>query len=168
MVKIVYCISKLPNLGTDEFHRYWRETHGPIAGRIPGVRKYVQSHTIHRELGGRERLEPGVLGDRDRGGHEVLPQRPLEVEPAPAAAQRTVDGQGHERAQRPPGQPGPPPGSPGAPPRSPLHHRKPGPPAQARPSAMNPQQFPSHRGGQVTTATRNGSAANFVVTWGGG
>lgn len=60
MVKIVYCINKLPNLSNDEFHRYWRETHGPIAGRIPGVRKYVQSHTIHRPLGGREPSFDGV------------------------------------------------------------------------------------------------------------
>ena len=31
-----------------EFHRYWRETHGPIAARIPGLRRYVQSHTVPR------------------------------------------------------------------------------------------------------------------------
>jgi uncharacterized protein (TIGR02118 family) len=60
MVKIVYCISKLPNLSNDEFHRYWRETHGPIAARIPGVQKYVQSHAIHRALGGREPSFDGV------------------------------------------------------------------------------------------------------------
>ena len=60
MVKIVYCISKLPHLSDTEFHRYWRETHGPIAGRIKGVRKYVQSHTIHRALGGREPSFDGV------------------------------------------------------------------------------------------------------------
>ena len=43
MVKIVYCISKLPHLSNEEFHRYWREVHGPIAGRIPGCRKYVMA-----------------------------------------------------------------------------------------------------------------------------
>jgi uncharacterized protein (TIGR02118 family) len=60
MVKIVYCITKLSTLSNEEFHRYWRGTHGPIAGRIPGVRKYVQSHTIHRALGGREPSFDGV------------------------------------------------------------------------------------------------------------
>ncbi len=60
MLKIVYCISKLPHLSNDEFHRYWRDTHGPIAGRIPGCRKYVQSHTVHRQLGGREPSFDGV------------------------------------------------------------------------------------------------------------
>ena len=60
MVKIVYCISKLPNLSNQEFHRYWRETHGPIAAQIPGCRKYVQSHTIHRKLNGRDPSFDGV------------------------------------------------------------------------------------------------------------
>ena len=60
MVKIVYCISKLPHLSNEEFHHYWREVHGPIAGRIPGCRKYVQSHTIHRALNGRPPAFDGV------------------------------------------------------------------------------------------------------------
>ncbi len=60
MVKIVYCISKLPRLTNEEFHRYWRDVHGPIAGGIPGCRKYVQSHTIHRAFGGREPAFDGV------------------------------------------------------------------------------------------------------------
>lgn len=54
MVKLIYCISKLPKLSTEEFHRYWRGTHAAIAGRIPGCRKYVQCHTIHRPLGKEE------------------------------------------------------------------------------------------------------------------
>ena len=44
MVKIVYCITRKPELSDEQFHTYWRETHGPIAARIPGVRRYVQSH----------------------------------------------------------------------------------------------------------------------------
>jgi uncharacterized protein (TIGR02118 family) len=28
----------------EEAHRYWREVHGPIAARIPTMRRYVQSH----------------------------------------------------------------------------------------------------------------------------
>ena len=45
MVKIIYCITKKPGMSEDEFHRYWKQTHGPIAARIPGLRRYVQSHT---------------------------------------------------------------------------------------------------------------------------
>jgi len=60
MVKIVYCISKLSNLTDQEFHRYWREVHGPIAGKIPSCRKYVQSHAIHRPLNNQEPSYDGV------------------------------------------------------------------------------------------------------------
>ncbi len=26
--------------------RYWRDTHGPIVAKIPGVRRYVQQHAV--------------------------------------------------------------------------------------------------------------------------
>ncbi|HLB23377.1 MAG TPA: EthD family reductase [Dehalococcoidia bacterium] len=52
MVKLIYCISKKAELSVEEFQRYWRETHGPIAGRIPGLRRYVQCHVVP-ELYGR-------------------------------------------------------------------------------------------------------------------
>ncbi len=29
-----------------EFSRYWREVHGPIGRRIPGLRRLVQSHPL--------------------------------------------------------------------------------------------------------------------------
>ena len=53
MVKLIYCISKKPGLTVEEFQRYWRETHGPIAARIPGLRRYVQCHVVP-ELYGRQ------------------------------------------------------------------------------------------------------------------
>lgn len=37
--------------------RYWRDEHGPIAAKIPGVRKYVQSHAVAAPAG-----EPPFLG----------------------------------------------------------------------------------------------------------
>lgn len=46
MIKLIYCITRKPDMPVEEFQRYWRETHGPIAGRIPGVRRYVQCHTL--------------------------------------------------------------------------------------------------------------------------
>jgi uncharacterized protein (TIGR02118 family) len=45
MVKLIYCINRKPGMSVEEFQRYWRETHGPIAARIPGLRRYVQCHT---------------------------------------------------------------------------------------------------------------------------
>ena len=46
MIKLVYCISKRPDLTDAEFFDYWRNIHGPIGARIPGLRRLVQSHTI--------------------------------------------------------------------------------------------------------------------------
>ena len=46
MVKLIYCINRLPDMSVEDFQRYWRETHAPIAARIPGVRRYVQCHVL--------------------------------------------------------------------------------------------------------------------------
>lgn len=46
MVKLVYCFRKRPDLTWEEFTCYWRQVHGPIGARIPGLRRLVQSHVI--------------------------------------------------------------------------------------------------------------------------
>jgi uncharacterized protein (TIGR02118 family) len=44
MLKLVYCITKKASLTDEEFFHYWKNIHGPIGARIPGLRKLVQSH----------------------------------------------------------------------------------------------------------------------------
>jgi uncharacterized protein (TIGR02118 family) len=46
MIHVHYFISRKPGMDEAEFHRYWREVHGPIAAKIPQLRRYVQSHRI--------------------------------------------------------------------------------------------------------------------------
>ena len=46
MIKLIYAFKRKPELSVEEFQRYWREIHGPIAAKIPGVRRYVQCHTL--------------------------------------------------------------------------------------------------------------------------
>jgi len=46
MVKAIYLIRRKSTLSTEDFHRYWRDVHGAIAARIPGLRRYVQCHAI--------------------------------------------------------------------------------------------------------------------------
>lgn len=46
MIKLIYCFRKRPDLSDQAFDRYWRDVHGPIGARIPGVRRMVQSRTI--------------------------------------------------------------------------------------------------------------------------
>lgn len=49
MVKLVFCLHRLPSLSREEFQRYWRDTHGPLVRRHAAslrIRRYVQLHTI--------------------------------------------------------------------------------------------------------------------------
>ena len=48
MTKVLVMLHKRSDQNWDEFQRYWRETHGPIAARIPGLRGYVQNHAADR------------------------------------------------------------------------------------------------------------------------
>src|SRR3954469_8956293 len=46
MTKVLILFRKRSDLGMEEFQRYWKETHGPIAAKMPGLRKYIQDHLI--------------------------------------------------------------------------------------------------------------------------
>jgi uncharacterized protein (TIGR02118 family) len=46
MIKVLYCISKKPGLTDQQFFDYWKNVHGPIGARIPGLRRLVQSHRV--------------------------------------------------------------------------------------------------------------------------
>lgn len=39
-------ITRKPTVAEAEFHRYWREVHGPIAKKIKQIKRYIQSHRI--------------------------------------------------------------------------------------------------------------------------
>lgn len=46
MIKLIYCISKRPDLTDNEFFHYWKYVHGPMTAKIPGLRRLVQCHTM--------------------------------------------------------------------------------------------------------------------------
>jgi uncharacterized protein (TIGR02118 family) len=53
MIKLVFCLHRLPQLSRAEFQRYWRETHGPLVRRHASalrIRRYVQVHTLDDPL----------------------------------------------------------------------------------------------------------------------
>jgi len=53
MVKLTFCLRRLPRLSLDEFQQYWLETHGPLVrrhARALGIRRYVQLHSIEHPL----------------------------------------------------------------------------------------------------------------------
>ena len=41
MIKTLVFVRRKPGMAFDDFARYWVETHGPIAGRLPGLRRLV-------------------------------------------------------------------------------------------------------------------------------
>jgi uncharacterized protein (TIGR02118 family) len=53
MIKLSFCLRRLPHLSREEFQRYWRETHAPLVkknGAVLRIRRYVQCHAITTEL----------------------------------------------------------------------------------------------------------------------
>ncbi|MEQ9639245.1 MAG: EthD domain-containing protein [Alphaproteobacteria bacterium] len=43
-MKICEVVHRRPGMGVEAFQAHWLRTHGPIVARIPGIRRYVQSH----------------------------------------------------------------------------------------------------------------------------
>ncbi|NBB14916.1 EthD family reductase [Caulobacter sp. SLTY] len=52
MIKITFCLTRLPHLTRAEFQTYWREVHAPLVAEraeLLRIRRYVQSHTLPDE-----------------------------------------------------------------------------------------------------------------------
>jgi len=53
MIKLVFCLHRLPHLSREEFQRYWFERHGPLVRSHAAalkIRRYVQTHTGEQPL----------------------------------------------------------------------------------------------------------------------
>jgi uncharacterized protein (TIGR02118 family) len=53
MIKLVFCLRRLPGMDEAEFHRYWREVHAPLVqsnSAALGIRRYVQVHATPGSL----------------------------------------------------------------------------------------------------------------------
>jgi uncharacterized protein (TIGR02118 family) len=49
MVKLTFCVRKLPHLSLQEFQRYWLENHGPLVKERAvalKIKRYVQMHRV--------------------------------------------------------------------------------------------------------------------------
>lgn len=46
MITLIEVIRRKAGLSVEQFQRYWLDTHAEKASRLPGVRRYVQSHTL--------------------------------------------------------------------------------------------------------------------------
>ena len=59
MIKVISVLKRRDDLEVEAFQDYWLNVHGPIASRMPGVRRYVQSHTL---LAGYRKRKPAADG----------------------------------------------------------------------------------------------------------
>jgi uncharacterized protein (TIGR02118 family) len=46
MIKSMGLAKRKEGMSVEAFQRYWRDVHGPIVARTPGLRRYVQSHVV--------------------------------------------------------------------------------------------------------------------------
>jgi uncharacterized protein (TIGR02118 family) len=46
MVKIVIFFKRKPGMSVEDFQKHWRTVHADIIVRLPGIRRYVQSHVL--------------------------------------------------------------------------------------------------------------------------
>ena len=47
MIKVLKVVARQQSLAPEEFQRYWRDVHGPLVARVPGLRQYIQCHTVY-------------------------------------------------------------------------------------------------------------------------
>lgn len=46
MIHLMFLMRRKPGMSREVCQRHWREIHAPLAQRIPGIRRYVQSHVL--------------------------------------------------------------------------------------------------------------------------
>lgn len=59
MIKVVAVLKRRPGLAVADFRAHWLNEHTALVRRLPGLRRYVQSHTLD---GGYRRGEPAADG----------------------------------------------------------------------------------------------------------
>jgi len=49
MIKLTFAVRRRDDVEPEEFHRYWRDEHGPLVRSLQpvlGIRRYVQAHRV--------------------------------------------------------------------------------------------------------------------------
>ena len=49
MIKLTFCLTRLPHLSREAFQDYWRNTHAPLVASVAEtlqIRRYVQLHSL--------------------------------------------------------------------------------------------------------------------------
>jgi uncharacterized protein (TIGR02118 family) len=62
VIKVFFVLRRRPNVTLEQFHDYWRNTHGPLVAKVPGLIRYVQHHTMSVPRPGYASDEPPIDG----------------------------------------------------------------------------------------------------------
>src|SRR3712207_7926096 len=46
MITRMGILKRRPDLTPEQFRKHWLEVHGPLAARLPGLRRYHQNHVV--------------------------------------------------------------------------------------------------------------------------
>ena len=46
MIRYFFILRRQPGMSAEEFHAYWKNTHGPIVAKLPGLVRYFQHHVV--------------------------------------------------------------------------------------------------------------------------
>jgi uncharacterized protein (TIGR02118 family) len=60
MVKVLTFITRKAGMPVDEFQRYWRTEHPKAVTKLPGIRRYVQSHVLPSAYAKGEPVHDGI------------------------------------------------------------------------------------------------------------
>ncbi len=58
--KAIFVLKRKPGTSPEEFHKHWLEVHGPLALKLPHLRRYVQCHTLPSAYAAGEPIYDGV------------------------------------------------------------------------------------------------------------
>ena len=79
MLKLVSVIKRRADLSPQEFHAYWLDTHASLVTQLPGLRRYVQCHTL---ASGYRKREPAADGVAELWFDDTNALRALQGSPA--------------------------------------------------------------------------------------
>src|SRR3989454_8056695 len=105
MVKAVSFFKRKAGMSVDAFQAYWRTAHPEVVVKLPGIRRYVQSHTLPSAYRKGEPVYDGIAELWfDDTGRDACPGRDRGIRDGPGgrgAVHRTLDhGPDHHRGAR--------------------------------------------------------------------
>jgi uncharacterized protein (TIGR02118 family) len=53
MIKLTFCLTRLPHLSREAFQTYWFDTHAPLVASVAEalqIRRYIQTHSLPADL----------------------------------------------------------------------------------------------------------------------